>query len=165
MIIGKNFLPLQPNFVIPISELVSGSCTRSWHADGMFFDGFENSEILDASLSVEAHILRGKDSVKACLSAKGTVTVKCDRCLADLDLPVDVTDTEDITLAADATAVDLSQTLYDFVCTALPMVRCHAQGKCDPDTVRFLSKGVPAPAQEELSDNPFSALKDILKGK
>ena len=155
---------MQPNFVIPLSELVSGRTELQRLADGKFFDGFENTEILDAAVDVDAVVCREKASVKVSVHARGQVTVSCDRCLADLVIPVDVTDADQIPLAADATQVDLSQTVYDIVCTALPMVRVHAEGECDPDTVRFLAHGAPSPS-DAPQDNPFSSLKDILKGK
>ena len=155
---------MQPNFIIPVSELVSGSFELKAHADGKFFDEFENTDILDASVDVEARILKSRTEFEVHVHATGTVTVSCDRCLGDLVIPVDVEDGEKLTLCEGATQLDLSQTVYDFVCTSLPMVHCHPEGECDPQTVRFLSGGEPA-EKEIPMDNPFSSLKDILKGK
>ena len=165
MIIGKKFIPLQPNFVIPVSELVSGSFEFSSHADGKFFDEFGNTDILDASIDVVARLSRGRTEFEVSVRAEGTVTLRCDRCLGELVLPVDVEDSEKLSLPEGAAELDLSQTVYDFVCTELPIVRCHPDGECDPETVRFLAGGEMTAEADEPMDNPFSSLKDILKGK
>ena len=41
-------------FVIGLDGLKAGRSHFTWHADGKFFGDFENSEILDADLDVDA---------------------------------------------------------------------------------------------------------------
>ena len=86
------------------------------------------------------------------LSITGNVTVKCDRCLADLTVPVDVqvpfsvmfssyaADADEdgdgadevILLDSDSADIDLSQIIYDYVSLSLPIKKVHPDGQCDP---------------------------------
>ena len=68
----------------------------------------------------------------------GSVTVACDRCLEKLELPVSTSFDE--SYAPESDVLDLSQDVYDYVCTALPLQRVHEDGECNPETVKYLSK-------------------------
>ena len=67
-------------------------------------------------------------------------------------------------LSATDADLDLGQVIYDYVCLALPMQRVHAEGECNPETVRFLSQ---EPQNEEAGDtnSPFAALKGLFDEK
>ena len=172
------------DFVLRLDGLKAGSSHFVWHADGKFFGDFENSEILDADIDVRATVEKSNAFIGVDCSAKGTVTVVCDRCLADLTLPVETgfnlsvrfgnddgtteeNGREVVVLPDRESALDLGQILYDYVCTSLPLVRVHAEGECDPDVVRHL--GAPAPVAEtadpDASRNPFASLKTLLEKK
>lgn len=71
-------------------------------------------------------------------SISGTVTVPCDRCLDELELEVETGFSEVYT--PDTAELDLSQDVYDYVCTALPLQRVHPEGECNPETIKFLCK-------------------------
>ena len=87
MFIGNFLLTLQP-FIVPLSGLAPGRTQFQWHAEGQFFSGFENSEILDADLVVCAEVEKSGHTVGLDLDIEGSVVVACDRCLADLSVPV-----------------------------------------------------------------------------
>jgi uncharacterized metal-binding protein YceD (DUF177 family) len=36
--------------------------------------------------------------------------------------------------------LDLSQDVYDYVCTSLPLQRMHPEGECNQETTKYLSK-------------------------
>lgn len=171
------------DFIIPLDSLSAGNTKYSWQVGKAFFDSFENSEILDAALSAEVSVEKsGKYLGIDCL-VKGQVTVLCDRCLEELQLPVE----ENILLSVkygeddaadqmegereiywiprDSAELDMSQVIYDYVCLSLPMQRHHADGECNPETVKYLGN----PEVEELkndekmeADNPFAALKGLF---
>ena len=153
-----------------------------WHADGKFFGDFENSEILDAGLDVGAEVEKTAASILVDCRVKGTVTVACDRCLADLVLPVETAfslkvrfgrdegpeeeDGRELLVLPDREAgIDLSQVLYDYVCTSLPLIRVHPDGECDPEVVKYLGEGAPETTPAPESTNPFASLKTLLEKK
>ena len=169
-------------FVIGLDGLKAGRSHFTWHADGKFFGDFENSEILDADLDVDAEVEKMGASILVDSRVKGAVTVACDRCLEDLILPVEARPAfsvkfgteapegedeiregsrEILCLDASDADLDLSQVIYDYVCLALPMQRVHAEGECNPDTVKFLSEGA-GNEEAATTDSPFSALKGLF---
>ena len=109
-----------------------------WKADREFFDSFGNPDILDADLDVAVDVLRHGVTCDVECSISGTVTVPCDRCLEPLEIEIE-TDFSQV-YAPEGDEIDLSQDIYDYVCTALPLQRVHAEGDCDPETIKFLSK-------------------------
>lgn len=86
----------------------------------------------------------------------GEVTVKCDRCLADLRIPVDVqmpfqvmfssyadeaeegASDEVILLDNSSSEIDLNQIIYDYVNLGLPIKKVHPEGECDPEMMERL---------------------------
>ena len=127
------------SIIIPLNDWAAGERKFHAHADLEFFQQFDNSEILDANVSVEIRVVKdGRNKVEGSLHLEGTVTVPCDRCLDPVTLPVESTPSETLTPGGTEVDWDLSQAVYDFVCLSLPLQRSHPEGACDPDTVRFL---------------------------
>lgn len=137
MKIEKILLPLQP-FIVKLNGLASGVSRYDWKADRSFFANFENSEILDADIRVSLILHNHGVTVDAECDIEGTVTVQCDRCLENLEIPVETSFDESYVL--DGEDLDFSQDVYDFVCIALPIQRVHEEGGCNQETVKYLSK-------------------------
>ena len=174
---------MQP-FIVPLSGLASGRTDFRWHAGGQFFSGFENSEILDADLVVRAMVDKAGRYVGVDLDIEGTVVVACDRCLADLSLPVSVHPSfsvkfgevpeesssvdeggrEIIFLPETDADMDLAQVVYDYVCNSLPLSRVNPDGECDPETVKYLQSEDNGDVEESDTqvESPFAALKNLL---
>ncbi|MBO4263305.1 MAG: DUF177 domain-containing protein [Bacteroidales bacterium] len=128
---------MQP-FVINLEDSASSGRKQSWKADGQFFGKFGNTDILDADLEVVATFSDHGATVDVAVSVSGTVTVPCDRCLGDLVIPVDTSFEE--TYTPQGPGLDISQEVYDYVCTGLPLQRIHEEGTCDAETTKYLSK-------------------------
>ena len=128
---------MQP-FIVKLNALKSGTSRLEWHADAEFFGIFENAEILGADLQVTAVLHNRGLTVDVECGIKGSVTVPCDRCLEDLVIPVD-TGFEEV-YTPDSDELDISQEVYDYVMTSLPLQRVHEEGGCNGETVKYLSK-------------------------
>ena len=128
---------MQP-FVVKLTGLASGKSAFSWKVGREFFESFGNPDILDASVEVALTLVNHGITVDAECSIEGTVTVPCDRCLDALELPVETGFEEVYTPEDDE--LDLSQDVYDYVCTSLPLQRVHPEGECNPETTKYLSK-------------------------
>ena len=129
---------MQP-FVIPIKGLKAGKNVFEWHLNGEFFGTFENEDILSADVDAAVEVYVSGDDIRVSCSLNGSVTVQCDRCLEDLELPVATSfESEDYDLYGGE--IDLSQDLYDYVLISLPMTRTHPDGRCNEETVKYLSK-------------------------
>lgn len=123
--------------LIPAHEIGPDVRRYKWHVGKELFECFGNSEVIDADLDVDAEV-SGTDAVSVRGSVRGSVTVRCDRCLGDLVLPVDCHFGDEGEYSVVGAFLDLRQDLYDCVCTSLPLRRVHGEGQCDPEVVKFL---------------------------
>lgn len=168
-------------YIIPLNGWAAGEREYRWQAGTKFFQKFDNAEILDAAVEIDARAVKSGHFIGVDLDIRGSVTVACDRCLEDLTLPVEARPSFSVKFGEEASSeeemregsreilfldasdadLDLSQVIYDYVCLSLPMQRVHAEGECNPDTVRFLSR---EPENEEAGDtnSPFAALKGLF---
>ena len=145
---------MQP-FVIPLNGQAAAESAFEWHVGGEFFESFGNSEVLDADLRVNARMVRSGSFIGVECAVQGSITVQCDRCLDDLNLPVDTSfalsikfgereeyseaDGREIVMLPYGDAqLDLSQFIYDYALTALPMQRVHPEGECNGDMTKYL---------------------------
>lgn len=171
-------------FLIPLNGLTAGKTVFRWTAGKEFFDGFGNSDIIRANVGVEAVVEKSGQYIGIDCTLEGEMTVECDRCLGELSLPVDsvallsvkfgdsASDEsgleedrrEVVYVSSGDTDFDISQIVYDYACLALPMQRVHEEGECDPEVISRLGmQKVAASDDNEGTENPFSALKDIFK--
>ena len=170
-------------FIIPLNGLTAGQHEYCWQVGKELFESFENSEMLDSELDIEVRVEKSGRYLGIDCDVEGTVVVECDRCLDELEMPVDVEirlsvkygdeessdehhegEREVVFIPETDAEFDMSQIIYDYVCLALPMQRVHEDGGCNPDALRHLSSGVaPAPDAEDDGDSPFAALKDLFK--
>lgn len=128
---------MQP-FVFKLSELSRGESRVERSAGLEFFESFGNSEILAASVEVSLVIHNHGLTLDVECQIEGSVTVACDRCLEDLELPIETSFEESYT--PEGNELDLSQDIYDYVCTSIPMQRVHPEGECNSETTKYLSK-------------------------
>lgn len=175
------------DFIIPLNGLPEGRSFFSFHAWKEFFEGFENSEILDADVNVDVDCFKSHSVIWLDCAIRGVVTVPCDRCLEDLDIPVE----KDVALSVkfspdgseeaeaaddggretvffpdDSTELDISQIVYDYVCLSLPLRRVHEAGGCNPAADRLISKDDGFENVKEATsggESPFASLKGLFQ--
>ncbi len=138
------------NCKIDIKGIAPGEHRYDFHIDRSLFEVYENDTVSEADIEASALLVKGAGCFRLTLEITGTVTVACDRCLADLDIPVEVEQSfvvrfpggaeededvaeDEIMMGQDASELDLSQVIYDYVCTSLPIRKVHEDGKCDPE--------------------------------
>lgn len=159
-----------------------------WHAGKEFLGSFGNTEIKDADIEAVCSVNKSGNWFGVDLLLKGMVTVECDRCLEDLDIPIDrvvklsvkfsadaAGDVQDqvegerevVCFPSDESSLDLTQIAYDYICLSLPLVKVHPEGKCNPQVMKYLANQNTEEADEQVkpqSNSPFAGLKDLLKG-
>lgn len=128
---------MQP-FVVRLTGLKAGVTRFDWRAELEFFESFGNTDIVGAGLDIAVELRHHGLTVDVNCDIVGSVTVPCDRCLGDLEMPVRTSFEE--TYSPEGGELDLSQDIYDYVCTCLPLQRVHPEGECDQETTKFLSK-------------------------
>ena len=174
---------MKDKFIIPLNGLTVGKNDFFWRTGKEFFEDFENSEILDSRLDVTAVAEKSGRYVGVDCEVSGYVTVECDRCLDELELPVDVEirlsvkygeeavdelqtgEREIVFVPEDCAELDMGQIVYDYVCTSLPMQRMHAEGDCNPAVLEYFGNAEEEAGQTDADgqSNPFAALKDMFR--
>ena len=171
---------MKADFIVPLNGLSQGRTEFRRRVGKEFFESFENSDILDAGLDVDVVVEKSGRFIGVDCGIKGTVTVTCDRCLEDLELPVDTGfalsvrfgqpgsgeetegEREVVVLPLGESDLDLSQTFYDYICLSLPVQRVHDEGGCDPRTIGYLSSEDDQKNDRKDSSTPFAGLGDLL---
>ena len=175
------WVSMNGDFIIPLNGLATGSHEYEWKVGKEFFESFENLEILDAELVASVVGEKSGRYLGIDCEVEGDVTVECDRCLDELQMPIDTEirlsvkygeeesseehregEREVVFVPETDAEFDMSQIIYDYVCLALPMQRIHEDGECNPEALKHLSAGE-AEVEEIGENNPFSALKDMFK--
>ena len=173
---------MNDKFIIPLNGLAAGITEFSWQAGKEFFDSFENSEILDAHLDADVSVEKSGRYIGVDCDVRGEVTVECDRCLDELDMPIDVEirlsvkygseessedpqqgEREVIFIPEIDAEMDMSQIIYDYVCLSLPMQRMHDEGECNPEVMKRYGAPEETEVSQEEGVSPFSALKGMFQ--
>ena len=170
---------MKDDFLMPLSGLAAGKKTFLWQAGKAFFGEFDNTDIQDADIRVEAVLEKAGKDLLVDLTLDGTVTVICDRCLSPLALPVEASPRfvirfdpsapemegdREVLVAEDPSVLDMHQVVYDYVYMSLPIQRVHPEGECDPETVKYLSEGEPV-EEDPKESSPFAALGMLFNKK
>ncbi len=163
-------------FVISVKGLSVGKHNYSFRIEKPFFDEYDNSQIINASLTANVLLLREVSWIGLESEIEGEVVVECDRCLEDLSLPVKTKanlivkyekrdngfeSDEVLFLDPSESELNIKQFLYDYICLSLPLQRVHPKGKCNPEMIRILNKSLTADKPEELN-TPLGSLKDLI---
>ncbi|MBR4829316.1 MAG: DUF177 domain-containing protein [Muribaculaceae bacterium] len=141
---------------LKIKTLAFGTQTIECHIDESFFDGFEQAEVRHADVAVTMDVTRkSENTFHLEIACTGTLTIPCDRCLEDLDLPVeesyrlnveqmgtelDDTNDELLIVPSDWRELDTAPLVRDTVLLAIPMTHCHeSEDDCNPDMLDMLN--------------------------
>ena len=145
-------------FAIPIKGLLDGYHQYEFLLDDEFFKHFEASPIERAHLVVKLNLDKQVELLVMGLNIKGYIPTACDRCLADIDLPIDksykvvVKRAEGISddpvlvhLAPDAHELPIGELLYDYACLSVPLIKrfdCSglAEPPCNQEVLKYIQK-------------------------
>jgi uncharacterized metal-binding protein YceD (DUF177 family) len=172
--------------VVQFSGLKTGKYEYSYVLGNTFFEEYKNDELKDGKVDFEVVLERRERMLMFTFSFRGTVKTTCDRCLREMEVPVEgeeklwvkFSDTETsedenvVYLPESAYQIDLAQWMYEYVVVSMPMQHVHPEGECDPEMLSFI---MDEPTEEgaggeetvrELgegeSDPRWDALKQLL---
>ena len=168
-------------FTVPYLGLSNGSHIFQFQLNNQFFGRFEKSSISKADLSVTVDFDKRERMVVLTVKAQGSFEAECDRCLANIQVPLEMEDQvylkisdevkpqedEVFYLDSKTSHIDLSPFLYESIHLHLPIMNvrdCEREDfkYCDKDVLDSLeTKELPETKGE---DNPWSEL-DKLKFK
>ena len=171
--------------VIQFSGLKPGCYEYEYELDDGFFERFENEEISKGKVNFHVILERRERLLLLKFAFHGTLQTTCDRCLGEMEVPVEgeetlcvkFSDTETsedadvLYLPEDAYQIDLAQWMYEYVAVAMPMQKHHPDGECDPEMMKYISDERGETGDESLevrdesveTDARWDALKQLLE--
>ena len=117
---------------------------REFSLDDGFFRALDGSQLEHGALHVSVSIRKMTGFFDFLFRTVGSVTISCDRCLDDMDQPIDADnhlvvklgdtyseDDDTVTVDENEGMLDLSWLIYEFIMLAIPIKHVHAPGKCN----------------------------------
>ncbi len=165
---------------IQFSGLKPGTYNYSYTLDNSFFSDYKNEKILDAKVFFDVKMEKKERMILIIFNFSGTVRTMCDRCLGDLEIPVEgeqticvkFSDTESsddenvVFLPENEYKIDLAQWMYEFVAVSIPIQTIHPEDEngvpmCDPEMTKYLSDESENGEDETATDPRWEALKNL----
>jgi uncharacterized metal-binding protein YceD (DUF177 family) len=176
----KNEVVMDPfiAYSIPIQGLKVGIHHFNYLLDQDFFRHFEDTPIGVSRVNVEMELDKRSDMILLDFSIEGWVQAICDRCTAQIQLPVEVqaqliikfgdaegeTEDEVVFISRETSHLNVAKYLYEFSVLAMPITNTYdcendPNPPCNREVLQYLE-------QKEASEksNPlWDALKDFDK--
>lgn len=164
-------------YSLPLKSLSKGTHEFDYHIDNQFFVDMESQDIRDASLDVRVTVFFDGFAYDLSLAVTGEVTVQCDRCLDDMQQPVDATyhivvkygdsyrdDSDELLEIPERdSSLNISYMLYDTVELAIPIKHVHPAGRCNRAMSALLKRHL-SPGADDGDDAPDDCGTDGADG-
>jgi uncharacterized metal-binding protein YceD (DUF177 family) len=138
---------------IDLKGLEAEATSLTFDLDDSFFEALDGAEVKKGSLHVSVSIRKAPGFYELQLHTVGTIIIPCDRCLDDMEQPVDTenrlvaklgseySEEDDIIVVPeDEGILDISWFIYEFAILVIPIRHVHAPGKCNPAMTQALEE-------------------------
>ena len=130
---------------IDLKELAPGVHDFEFLLDNKFFADIDGTEVQKGKIKASVSVKRSAMMFELSFHLEGVAIVPCDRCLDDMEVPVDThnrlvvkfgkeysEEGDDIVIVPEEEGeINIAWFLYEFVALAIPMKHVHAPGKCN----------------------------------
>ena len=191
--VQNDYLMSTPSaFVLPLKGLGKGFYEYDLQVDRDFLANFPESPVKEATVDIHLSVDKQSREMVVDMNFAGTVATQCDRCVADIDLPVsdrsqlivkftvEAEEQQDegeiVYLHPDTNDFNLAPFIYEAVILSIPMIRtfdCRAGAPpypCDEDLLNRIeasyesSEEAPLKTQTDAEQSsPWDVLKDLNK--
>ncbi|MDE5822429.1 MAG: DUF177 domain-containing protein [Paramuribaculum sp.] len=153
-------------YKLPLKTMAPGTHTFEYHLSKTFFNNMESEDVHDADLNVNLTVEYKADVYSLNFEIEGIVTLICDRCLDDLEFPIDTTyhinvkygedyndDSDDLLVIPESdNYLNVAYMIYDTVALAIPIKHVHPLGKCNRQMSAMLKKHRAGGVSDEDAD-------------
>ncbi len=152
------------DYKLMLKTLPIGQHAFSYHLDKQFFMNMENADVRDANIDVALSVKHSNDVYALQFHLTGSIIVACDRCLDDLELPIDATydlivkygddydDSSDtiLILPESDNYLNVAYMIHDTAVLAIPSRHVHPAGKCNRAMSALNKKYVVSTDEDDL---------------
>ncbi len=169
-------------YTIPLLGLKVGIHEYDFEVDSNFFAALEDSPIQEGNFKVKLYLDKRPDEMLVLIfSFQGKISTDCDRCLAEIQLPVEGEEqlvvkyadepreeAEVIYLAKEAAELNVARFIYEYIVLSTPIIKvydCQEEDPipCDEEMLDKLDAINEAPEQAD-DESEGGSIWDALKG-
>jgi len=161
-------------YSIPILGLKTGVHHLKYAIDSTFFRHFEDSPVESADVRFEVQFDKRSDMILLNFELEGTVRSICDRCNAEIDLPLEDSrqlivkygdaegeeEDEVVFISREASELNVAKYLYEFTILALPITNTY---DCESDPTPPCNRDILKYLEQESDEPKSSSIWDTLK--
>jgi uncharacterized metal-binding protein YceD (DUF177 family) len=169
------------DYKIPFKGLENGKHQYEFTIDDKFFEEFPEGEINRGSLIAKVELNKRTTGIESFFEISGIVKMPCDRCLDDLDCPVEfqgklffefgheseeVSD-ELVMLSPSENYLELDIYIYEYIILSLPIQNIHPNDKngkslCNAEMLAKLNSMIVNNDDDEIDDPRWDKLRDLI---
>lgn len=141
-------------YKVALKSMPEGEETYNFHLDKQFFEDMECTDVRGANLDAALKVVHRNGVYELDFELTGEVTVACDRCLDDLQIPVESDyhivvkygdefrqDSDELLEIPESDdSVNVAYMIYDTAMLAIPIKHVHPLGKCNRAMSALLKK-------------------------
>ena len=140
-------------FKIDVKALTEDNTPLEWDIDDSFFQMLEGAQLQQGSLHVSGSIRKAGGFFELALHTNGNVIVTCDRCLDNMEQPIEADlnltlklgteygeEDDVVTLDEQHPVVSITWFIYESIALAVPIQHVHQPGDCNDAMMRKLEE-------------------------
>lgn len=142
------------SYNIQLKTMEVGTSVFEYHLDNEFFGMIGEEEIQKGDIKCKVTVNKSTKQSELNFELNGKVVVECDRCLEEMDQPINTTghlivrfgkefkdDGDDIVVVPEEQGfINISWFLYEFVALAIPIKHVHPFGLCNKNMSKKLKE-------------------------
>ena len=145
--------------------MLTDTAEYQYQLDSQFFAEIDAPEVQKGKVDVTLKVRKTSGIYQLDFHTEGHVVVICDRCLDEMEQPIETDDRLKVKLGTEYSEIDdmvvipeedgyinVAWFIYEFIALSIPMKHVHAPGKCNKDMVSKLSKHLRVSGDEEEDD-------------
>jgi uncharacterized metal-binding protein YceD (DUF177 family) len=141
-------------YKIDLKGMQADSEEKNYLLDSQYFTNIGGEEVQKGKINASVQIVKKTGVFDFSFKFEGHVVVPCDRCLDDMDYPLETTahlivkfgkdyseeSDEIIVIPESEGVINLAWFLYEFIVLAIPIKHVHTPGKCNKQMSAKLKK-------------------------
>ena len=157
-------------YKIDLKGMQTDSAKYEFVLDNLYFAHIDGPEVQKGKVNVTLTVKRTSRAFELSFQTEGMVSVPCDRCLDDMELPISSSDklmvkfgheyAEEgdnlIVIPEEEGEINVAWFMYEFIALAIPMKHVHAPGKCNKAMSSKLSKHLRTTPDDEMAEDSFA---------
>ena len=138
---------------VELKNMMTETSEYRFQLDNQFFEELDSLDIQKGQLDVVLKVKRTSGIYQLDFQTVGKVIVTCDRCLDEMEQPIETDDTLKVKLGGEFSEVDdivvvpeeegyinVAWFMYEFIALNIPIKHVHAVGNCNMDMLHKLNK-------------------------